>query len=177
VFAFMVTGTRIRPYRMLVVAVVGAAVVLSLSFADSLRTDPTHVGEFWNSLWNGDAWTILARKLRGMVGTFGNWELTLIAVAAVGFLLFALRRPMAWRAAALHTAYDREPGLRPTLVAVLVTAGVGMLVNDSGVAIPAMVLAVAIPLALAAGVRALELGMPGSPARSEPAESASSSMA
>lgn len=177
VFAFMVTGTRIRPYRMLAVAVVGAVAVLSLSFADSLRADPTHIGEFWNSLWNGDAWTILARKLRGMVATFGNWELTLIAVVAVGFLLFALRRPMAWRAAALHTAYDRDRGLRPTLVAVLVTAGVGMLVNDSGVAIPAMAMAVAIPLALAASVRALELGMPDSPARSEQAESPSSSMA
>jgi hypothetical protein len=177
VFAFMVTGTRIRPSRLLAVLAVGAVVVLAVSFADSLRADPTHIGEFWDSLWNGDAGTIVARKFRGMLGTFGNWELTLIAVLATGFLFFALRRPLAWRAAALHTAYERDPGLRPTLVAVLVTAGVGMLVNDSGVAIPAMASTVAIPLALAASVRALELGLTGSPSRSEPAESASSSMA
>lgn len=171
VFAFLASGTQIRPSRLIAVLAGGAVAVLALAFADSLRPDPTHIGQFWNDLWNGNAWGIIARKLRGMVGTFGNWELTLIAVAAAVFLYFPLRRPLAWRAAALHTAYQRDPALRATLTAVLVTAGVGMVVNDSGVAIPAMTSTVAIPLALAASVRALMLGTDGSPqpaARAEP---------
>ena len=156
VFALMIAGRRIRFSRLAAVLAVGAVAVLGLAWLDSLRADPTHIGEFWNSLWNGDAGTIIFRKFRGMISTFGNWELSLIAVAAIAFLIFALLRPLAWRAAVLHTAYERVPALRPTLIAVLVTAGVGMLVNDSGVAIPALAFTVAIPLALAASIQAID---------------------
>jgi hypothetical protein len=174
VFALMIAGRRIRPSRLLAVFAVGAVVVLGVSFLDSLRADPTHIGEFWKSLMNGHGGTIVFRKFRGMIGTFHNWELSVIAVAAVAFLVFALLRPLAWRAAVLHTAYERAPALRPTLIAVLVTAGVGMLVNDSGVAIPALAFTVAIPLALAASIQALESEDAGAPPpRSERSESAS----
>ncbi len=171
VFGFMISGRKVKPTRLLAVLAVGAVVVLGISFLDSLRANPTHIGEFWDNLLNGDAGTVIYRKFRGMIRTFGNWELTLIAVAAVGFLFFALLRPLTWRASALHTAYEQSPALRPTLVAVLVTGGVGMLVNDSGVAIPALAFTVAIPLALVASVRALELApddeQPAEPERSE----------
>jgi hypothetical protein len=156
VFALMVSGRRIRLSRLAAILVVGAVVVLGVAFLDSLRANPTHIGEFWKSLMDGHGGTILFRKFRGMIGTFGHWELSLIAVAALGFLFFALLRPLSWRAAVLHTAYERSPALRATLVAVLTTAVVGMLVNDSGVAIPALAFTVAIPLALAASIQALE---------------------
>ena len=174
VFALMIAGRRVRLSRLLAVLAVGAVVVLGVSFLDSLRADPTHIGEFWKSLTNGDGGTIILRKLRGMIGTFGRWELSVIAIAAVVFLIFALLRPLTWRAAVLHTAYERAPVLRPTLIAVLVTAGVGMLVNDSGVAIPALAFTVAIPLALAASIQALGPGDSSEPpSRSERSESAS----
>lgn len=168
VFALMMSGRRIRPFRLLAVLAAGAVLVLGVAYLDSLRANPTHIGEFWDSLVNGDAGTIIFRKFRGMVGTFGNWELSVLAAAAVVFLVFALQRPLAWRAAALQLAYERAPALRPTLVAVLVTAGIGMLVNDSGVAIPAMAVTLAVPLALAASVRAMELDARESPTRSLP---------
>jgi hypothetical protein len=174
VFALMIAGRRIRLSRLLAVLVVGAVVVLGVAFLDSLRAEPTHIGEFWKSLMNGGGGTVVFRKFRGMIGTFGNWELSLIAVAALAFLVFALMRPLAWRAAVLQTAYERAPALRPTLVGVLVTAGAGMLVNDSGVAIPALAFTVAIPLALAASIRALgPEATSASPPRSERSESAS----
>lgn len=177
VFAVMVSGRRIRPSRLLAILAVGAVLVLGLAYLDSLRANPTHIGEFWDSLVNGDAGTIVFRKFRGMVGTFGNWELSVLAAAAVVFLVFALMRPLAWRGAALYAAYERSPALRPTLIAVLVTAGIGMLVNDSGVAIPAMAVTLAVPLALAASVRALELDAreaptPARPPRETPAPKA-----
>jgi hypothetical protein len=174
VFALMIAGRPVRLSRLVAVLAAGAVVVLVVAFLDSLRANPTHIGEFWNSLMNGDAGTIIFRKFRGMIGTFGRWELSVMAVAAVAFLIFALLRPLAWRAAVLHTAYERAPALRPTLVAVLVTAGVGMLVNDSGVAIPALAFTVAIPLALVASIQAIgpdETTEP--PQRSEPSESES----
>lgn len=174
VFALMISGRRVRLTRLALVLVAAAVLVLALAWLDSLRANPTHIGEFWNSLWNGDAGTIVFRKARGMIGTFGNWELTVIAVTAVAFLIFALQRPLTWRAAVLQTAYERAPGLRPTLIAVLVTAGIGMLANDSGVAIPALAFTVAIPLALAASIQALDPDdSPTSRPRSERSESAS----
>jgi hypothetical protein len=177
VFTLMISGRKVRLPRLAAALAAGAVLVLALAWLDSLRANPTHIGEFWNSLWNGDAGTIVFRKARGMIGTFGKWELSLLAVAAVAFLIFALQRPLAWRAAVLQTAYERAPGLRPTLVAVLVTAGVGMLVNDSGVAIPALAFTVAIPLALAASIQALGPGESPTPPRSEPSESASAPQA
>ena len=173
VFALMLANRRVRASRILAVLAVGAVIVLSISFLDSLRAEPTHIGEFWKSLASGDAGTVIFRKFSGMVRTFGNWELTLIAVVAVGFLFLALLRPLTWRAAPLLAAYERAPTLRPTLIAMLVTAGVGMLVNDSGVAIPALAFTVAIPLAFAASIRALELeASDAPPPRSELSESA-----
>ena len=168
VFALMISGRRIRPSRLLAVPAAGAVLVLGVAYLDSLRANPTHIGEFWDSLVNGDAGTIVFRKFRGMVGTFGNWELSVLAAVAVVFLVFALLRPLAWRGAALHLAYERSPALRPTLVAVLVTIGIGMLVNDSGVAIPAMAVTLVVPLALAASVRALELDASEPPTRARP---------
>ncbi|MCO6007421.1 hypothetical protein NE236_20795 [Actinoallomurus purpureus] len=170
VFAFMLSGRRARPTRVIAVLAAGAVLILGVSFLDSLRANPTHIGEFWNSLTSGDAGTVIFRKFRGMIGTFGNWKLSVIAVAAIGFLFFALLRPLAWRAAALHMAYERAPALRATLASVLVTSVVGMLVNDSGVAIPAMAFTIAVPLALAASVRALELGASERPPRPERSE-------
>ncbi|MFL6053162.1 MAG: hypothetical protein ACJ72W_09635 [Actinoallomurus sp.] len=170
VFAFMLAGRRIRPTRVVAVLAAGAVLVLGVSFLDSLRANPTHIGEFWDSLTSGDAGTVIFRKFLGMVGTFGNWKLSVIIVVGVGFLFFALLRPSAWRAAALHMAYERAPALQATLTAVLVTAVVGMLVNDSGVAIPAMAFTVAVPLALAASVRALELAGHEAPPRPERSE-------
>jgi hypothetical protein len=173
VFTLMIADRRVRLSRLAAVVAAGAVLVLALAWLDSLRANPTHIGEFWNSIWNGDAGTIVLRKARGMLGTFVNWELSLIAVAAIVFLIFALQRPLTWRAAVLQTAYERAPGLRPTLIAVLVTAGAGMLVNDSGVAIPALAFTVAIPLTLAASIQALDPDESPTPPRSKRSESAS----
>ncbi|WP_460357435.1 hypothetical protein [Actinoallomurus acanthiterrae] len=176
-FAFMLSGRKVRPTRVIAVLAAGAVLVLGVSFLDSLRANPTHIGEFWDSLMSGDAGTVLFRKFRGMIGTLSHWQLTVIIVAGIGFLFFALLRPLSWRASALQTAYERAPALRATLFAVLVTAVVGMLVNDSGAAIPAMAFTVAVPLALAASVRALELGGPERPPRPEPSEEPSAQQA
>src|SRR5918992_3573898 len=78
-------------------------------------------------------------------------------MGAVFFLFFVRARPMQWRAAVLADAYRRSPTLRPALMAALTTALIGMLVNDSGVVIPAIALGLAVPPTLAAGVRGQEL--------------------
>jgi hypothetical protein len=159
VFGFMVAKWRVSAARIAAIVVGALAVLMAVAFADSQRANPTHIGLFWNEMTNGDAGTVLWRKIRAMLDTFGNWQLTVIAAAALIFLFLVLRRPRTWRMSALQAAYERVPALRPTLLAALTAAAVGMLVEDSGVAVPAAAFTVAIPLALAASVRAIELDL------------------
>lgn len=69
-------------------------------------------------------------------------------------------------ASALGRAYALAPALRAGLIGALACALIGFLMNDSGIAIPAMALTVAVPLTLAASVRALALSPPTTPGRS-----------
>jgi len=76
---------------------------------------------------------------------------------AVAFVVLVLARPVAVGMRPLQLAYDRSPVLRHGVVAfgVLMLLAAGL--NDSGLAIPAVGAMVAIPLLIAASVRALEL--------------------
>jgi diacylglycerol kinase len=69
---------------------------------------------------------------------------------AVLFVSVVLLRPTG----GLQRAFDRAPAVRAGLVAVMVMGIVGFLVNDSGVAVPALALTVAVPIALAASLSA-----------------------
>src|SRR5690606_26207214 len=116
----------------------------------------SHFGAFAAQVVNGDAGTVLTRKLGAMLGTLGNWHLTLLAAGALLFLFAVLNRPGNWRIGALQRAYEYAPTLRAGLTGSLVTALVGFAANDSGVAIPALALTVAVPLTLSACVWALQ---------------------
>jgi len=61
-----------------------------------------------------------------------------IALAFLSFLLW--RRP-----GSLATVEERVPGLRAGLIGSLVAGIVGFALNDSGIAVPAMMLAVVLP--------------------------------
>lgn len=158
VTTMMIAGVRITAVRL---AAVGAAAITAISllaWMDHLRPveDRSHFGAFAAQVVNGDAGTVLARKLGAMLGTLGNWQLTLLAAGALLFLFAVLNRPGNWRIGALQRAYEYAPTLRAGLTGSLVTALVGFAANDSGVAIPALALTVAVPLTLSACVWALQ---------------------
>jgi hypothetical protein len=159
VLGLLIAGHRISPAKVGVIALIAVVAVLAIAFADSLRpvTEQTHLGRFWGELVHGQAWGVIGRKILAMLYSLRYWQFTVIAIGAVCFLIFVLARPLTWRAAVLADAYARTPTLRPALLAALTTALVGMLVNDSGVVIPAIALGLAVPLTLAAGVRGQEL--------------------
>ncbi|GAA5046993.1 hypothetical protein HNP84_000454 [Thermocatellispora tengchongensis] len=162
VFLMLLTGRRVSPARLVLVGVAAAAFIGAISFADWLRPagERTHLGAFFQQVLDGEAWPVLGRKVAAMVGTLGNLPLTVLSLVALAFLYLILARPSRWGAAALTLAYGRAPTLRAGLFGVLTTALVGFLANDSGIAIPAMALTVAVPLTLAASVRALQLAAP-----------------
>jgi hypothetical protein len=93
-----------------------------------------------------------------------------VVIAAFAFLVFALLRPGKASAGVLPLAFERAPTLKAGLLGALVSGVVGMLVNDSGAAVLSMALALAVPLVLSAGIRALELGGDQAPSTTPLAE-------
>ncbi len=156
VFLLLLAGLRVSVTRLALIAVAGAALITAIALADWSRPKEqrTHLGAFVQQVIDGEAGGVLARKLGAMLGTLGNWPLTLLSLVALAFLFLVLARPREMKVAALSVAYEKAPELRAGLIGALTAAFVGFLINDSGIAIPAMALTVAVPLTLAAAVRA-----------------------
>ncbi|WP_219463085.1 hypothetical protein [Nonomuraea rhizosphaerae] len=166
VFLILLAGRRVSILKLLLVGVAGVVLVGALAVFDWLRPAArrTHLGVFVQQVIDGQAWTVVWRKFSAMIGvTVGNWSLTLLSLVALAFLFWVLNRPSRWGAPALGQAYRLAPPLRAGLFGALTCAFIGFLMNDSGIAIPAMALTVAVPLTLAASVRALRLPTPTTP--------------
>lgn len=152
VTVLMIAGRRITLPRFAGITGGGLLLVSGLAYLD-LRRPPeerSHFGMFAAQVLDGESGTVLLRKLSAMLGTLGNWQLTLLAACALLFLFLVLNNPTNWRAGTLQRAYEYAPTLRAGLTGTMVTALVGFAANDSGVAIPALALTVAVPLTLAA---------------------------
>ena len=159
VLALMAAGVGVtwRRAGLIVLATVGTLLVISV--ADWLRPaeSRTHLGRFVQTVLDGGGWTVIQRKAEQNFGILiGSW-LTLLLPFAVAFVALVLARPVSWGVRPLQLAYDRSPALRPGMISFAVLIGLGFLLNDSGTAIPAVAATVAIPLLIAASVRALEL--------------------
>ena len=76
----------------------------------------------------------------------GNAPLTLLVPAALLFVIYMLARPTSWGSRAMQRSYAQAPTLRAGLIALLITLTIGFLINDSGVAIPAVGATLAVPL-------------------------------
>lgn len=156
VAALMVAEKRISFVRLGVFCAAGGALVLLIAFLDHLGGSTTHLGRFFGELLHGEAGPTVERKFGAMLKTMRNPTLTPIAAAALVLLFLMLRRPGRLGAGALERAFTEAPLLRAGLTGALATAVVGTLVNDSGMAVLALALVVAVPLALVAGIGALQ---------------------
>jgi hypothetical protein len=146
VLAFAVSGVRVAGRHVL--AVVGAAVVLSVGVALYDYSRPadlrTHLGRFVAQVVDGSAWAVVHRKLDTALGTVtGGWPRWIVA----GWLVLGIATWIAARSGrlALSPAIDRHAA-RGLVLALLVLGIVGAMGNDSGVEIPAFVGYVAVPL-------------------------------
>ncbi|OOC56815.1 MULTISPECIES: hypothetical protein [Nocardiopsis] len=174
VTTMMIAGIRVTLPRLAVVSAAAVSAIALLAWLDYLRPPQarSHFGAFAGQVVNGEAAAVVSRKLSAMLGTLGNWQLTLLAACALVFLFVVLQRPIHWRFGALQGAYEYAPTLRAGLTGSLLTALVGFAVNDSGVAIPAIALTVAVPLTLSACVWALQQQNGDRTPDPEPAENA-----
>jgi hypothetical protein len=159
VLTLLVAGVRITVRRALMIAGITIGVIVALGVLDWLRApgDRTHLGRFVQSLIDGDAWPVVKRKgEQNLHILFSSW-LSALLPFAVAFVVLVLARPVSWGVRPLQLAYDRSPILRSGLIAFGVLMLIGTALNDSGTVVPAVAATVAIPLLIAASVRALEL--------------------
>jgi hypothetical protein len=159
VLALLVAGVRVTWRRALLIGVVTVVVLAGLSVLDWLRppAERTHLGRFVQTLIDGGAWPVVQRKLNQNLRILVTSWLSALLPFAVAFVALVLARPVSWGVRPLQLAYDRVPVLRPGLIAFAVLVAIGFALNDSGTVIPAVAATVAIPLLIAASVRALEL--------------------
>ncbi|WP_214111056.1 hypothetical protein [Acrocarpospora catenulata] len=159
VATMIVAGRRVSLIKLALYCVAGGVIVMAFAYLDYGRppASRTHLGRFVGQVIDGTFLPVITRKLEAMLHTLLSPNLMPVVIAAFAFLIFALFRPDTATAGVLPIAFRRAPMLKAGLLGALVSGVVGMLVNDSGAAVLSMALALAIPLVLSTGIRALQL--------------------
>ena len=144
--AWWIVGARLswRAVVGVLLAAIGAVAVLGAIAYSRPAAHQTHLGRFVGELLHGGAWTVVRRKALADVHLLTHSPLTLLIPLLVVAGVWVVRRPPA----ALARSFEREPILRPALGALLVMAIIGAVVNDSGIAIPALAVLVVLPAAM-----------------------------
>ena len=137
-----------------------AGLVLALAVADWSRpvAGRSHLGRFVQSVIDGDAGGIVTRKLAQNLDTLTQTTVFAYLVPlALILLVTVLARPRSALARPLQPLLEQVETMRAGLAGLSLSLVIGLLLNDTGVAIPPVAFALAVPLLLAAGIRLAEL--------------------
>lgn len=146
VLVLLLSGRRVDWKRLVLLGLGTAVVIATFAVVDLARPEEarTHLGRLAAKLMGGEsggAGEVILRKLNANISILTSSVWTWVIPAAVLFLGFLL-----WRGTGpLQRLEQRLPGLRAGLVGALVAGGLGFALNDSGVAVPAVMLAVVLP--------------------------------
>ncbi|MEV6284097.1 hypothetical protein [Kribbella sp. NPDC051770] len=132
------------------IGVAGVLAVSAVAFLDYLRPEDqrSHFGAFVARLLDGDVADVLIRKLEMAVAFFSGpagWAMLVAVILAMLATVLPDRVP----SAAYREFYPSRAMIRPTLLALSTCGLVGMLLNDAGVALPAIMTGFAVPLLVA----------------------------
>ncbi|MCE0536953.1 hypothetical protein LWF15_15730 [Kineosporia rhizophila] len=174
VLALLALGVRITLRRAALITAVTVAVIVLISVLDWARgaDDRTHLGRFVQTVIDGGAFTVIQRKALANLGILFTTNLSILVPVGIAFVVLVLARPVSWGVRPLQLAYNRSPVLKSGMIAFGVLMLIGFVMNDSGIAIPAVAATVAVPLLIAVSVRALELSDTDPPAATETEEAA-----
>jgi hypothetical protein len=152
VLVLLVARVRLTVRRVALALLVGAVPLVLLAWWDYRRPADrrTHIGRFVAELLDGQAGPVLGRKLSANLGQLVSSPFLPLVVGTVVVVVLALRHHRPRLAEAARTT----PGLVPGVVAVLSCAVLGGLLNDSGVTVTGIMLAVALPSVTALALRA-----------------------
>ncbi len=132
------------------VGLTGVLAVSAVAYLDYLRPPDqrSHFGTFVARLLDGDVSDVLIRKLQMAVQFFtgpSGWAM----LVAVVLCMLATVLPEKVPSESYRRFYTSLPMIRPTLLALSTCGLVGMLLNDAGVALPAIMAGFAVPLLVA----------------------------
>ena len=148
VLVLLLAGVHLGIGRLFAAAATGAIVVAIVSYLDYLRPagERSHFGSFVARLRNGEAWDLLSNKIDALIASFSG-PVGWLEIAGFALGIAVVLRPRRLYVPELAELYAEWPALRPALIAIAVTCGIGSLVNDSGVLIAGLaVVAVAPPM-------------------------------
>lgn len=144
VVGLMLYNKKISFKALLVSAFVTVATITTFAFIDLARPEEerTHLGRFASSLVKGEAGTVIERKLNANLSILTSSVWAVAVIFALLYLSFLFLHPEKF----LQRTSSKHPGFKFLAYPGLVLGVLGMVLNDSGVAIPGMMLAVALPV-------------------------------
>jgi hypothetical protein len=142
----LTAGSRVSVGRLAALGSAAVAVVVFFALADYSRParHQTHLGRFVGKVLHGGAGTVIDRKWHSDVDLLTANAGTLFVPIAAAVALWLVLRPRP----RLARTYARHPELRYGLISLAVVSLLGLVVNDSGVAIPAVAVLLAVPYTL-----------------------------
>ncbi|WP_347352170.1 hypothetical protein [Intrasporangium sp.] len=148
-----VAGVRTSVRNLAGVAAIAVLVVGLVSWLDWLRppAQRSHPGRFVQSIIDGDAWAIVSRKFLANVELGLSMPVLFAVVVAVlvPFVVVVLH-PGRLGTGAFARLCTATPLLRTGLLAVVVMSVIGLLTNDSGIAVPPVAAILVVPGTIAA---------------------------
>ncbi|MEP6526450.1 MAG: hypothetical protein ABJA86_04730 [Nocardioidaceae bacterium] len=138
---------RLSAGRALTAGLAGVVTVTVLALLDHARPveSQTHLGRFVGQVLDGTAWTVVTRKADSNLQVLTHSSLAMMLPLTALALWWLFRRP----GGPGRPLLERSRWLPAVLIGLLVTAVLGSVVNDSGVAVFAAVAIVGLPLLVA----------------------------
>jgi len=143
VTALILLGWRLRRGWAVVLGLGGALMVVLAGFIDLARPEEsrTHLGRLFEDIGDNGFHafeTVVLRKFGANLAVLGSSEWTLMLPVVFGFILYLVWRAP-WRLQRIH---ELLPGERAARAGFIVAAALGFALNDSGIAIPGLMLGV-----------------------------------
>jgi len=143
VTAYLLLGMRVRLRTALLWGAAAVAAVLAFGAYDLTRPsdERTHLGRLFEtggSRGSSGVWTVILRKIDQNLGVLFTSQWLIVVVLVLAFLayLFARHRQR------LAGIFQRVPEMRAAFIGFAILSVLGFALNDSGIAIPGMMLAV-----------------------------------
>ncbi|MCI0687408.1 MAG: hypothetical protein L0Y54_09260 [Sporichthyaceae bacterium] len=155
ILLFAAARLRLTPGRIAATAAAAVLAVAALATLDWIgpADERSHLGRFVQQVLDGDAGDVVVRKADAMLHSLTRGPEGVLVPIALVAVAWWIARPERFRLAWLAQLYQRVPLLQAGLTAMVTTAVLAALVNDSGVQVPAVCLGVAVPWVLAACAR------------------------
>ncbi|MCT1551353.1 hypothetical protein [Brevibacterium casei] len=141
-------GIRFSLKRLGLTVGIAGFVMLLVLFLDWLRpaNQRTHFGRFFDSLISGEALGVLARKIDMNIDILTQSWMTVILPLVIIAVFWAALMPQRFGLRGLVDAYARIPLLRAGMISLAILLGVGTIINDSGIVVPAVGILFLVPV-------------------------------